>query len=490
MDTTTELPKIEAIRLFSDKNDPLPHDNHHIVANMKNLRWVDWRGHHASSLPTNFPQRGLCCLTLRGGLQRQLWNGYKNLPNLKMIKIHGLNNLTTIPDFSGLKNLQRFMVYRCPLLEEIHPSIGRLEKLIFLLIEGCDNFKTLPSVKGTKNIKTLSLSKCSKLSKGGKQEASLIQNTIQYVKSFVVTCNGLEFDSICLRKLVLRHCHLGDEDMIWDAWRLPNLQELDLSWNNFSRLDVSGSKFPQLKWLDVQCCNKLIELGELPSNICVLRADYCYSLETLGDMSNCKWLWKVSFMGMNKLGADGDQKLIETMSQGNAIEHHYMSLALEHQVRQMPASSQVSRTKFVMQLPPNWYNEFCGFLIRTVIEYQEPLVTIVIEQEIDENEGECKYQNELFEHPFPPPTYIGYVSFRSLRRNTWLNLECNMISFYIGGKFEVKLVPRKRRGDHQVEKENGALGCLEFWDEERDDRKTFIVQHVTKSSINILWRPC
>ncbi|KAJ0677684.1 hypothetical protein HanOQP8_Chr12g0439461 [Helianthus annuus] len=204
-------------------------------------------------------------------------------------------------------------------------------------------------------------------------------------------------------------------------------------------------------------------------------------------MSNCKWLWKVSFMGKNKLGTIGDQKIIDSLSQGNAIEHHFMSLALEHQVRQMSAPSQVSRSRFVLQLPHNWYNDFCGFLIHNVIDYQEPCVTIVIKQEI--SAGECNYQNELFQDPPPPPTYIGYVSFSSLR-HTWLNSECNMVSFYMGGKFEVKLVPRQSIGDHQVETKDEALDCSEFWDEEREDRKTFTVQHESKSSINILWRPC
>ncbi|KAJ0861950.1 putative TIR domain, P-loop containing nucleoside triphosphate hydrolase [Helianthus annuus] len=483
MDATMVLDKIEAIRMFSDMDDPLPRDNHHVVANMKKLRWVDWRGHHASSLPTNFPPKSLRCLTLSNGQERQLWNGYKKLPNLRMIKLHGLKNLTMTPDFRGLPNLQRFMIYRCPLIEQIDQSIGNLEKLVFLLIAGCDNFKVPPSITKTTKLETLSLSKCSKLSKGEKQDTSYIH----YFKSFVIKDVGLQFISTVLKKLILSNCHLGDEDIDWDDWNLPNLQELDLSWNKFSRLDFSRVQLPRLKWLDVSFCNCLVELLELPSDIAVLRADYCYALETVGDMSNCKWLWKVSFMGKNKLGTIGDQKIIDSLSQGNAIEHHFMSLALEHQVRQMSAPSQVSRSRFVMQLPHNWYNDFCGFLIHNVIDHQEPCVTIVIKQEI--SAGECNYQNELFQDPPPPPTYIGYVSFSSLR-HTWLNSECNMISFYMGGKFEVKLVPRQSKGDHQVETKDEALDCSEFWDEEREDRKTFTVQHESKSSINILWRPC
>ncbi|KAD2393648.1 hypothetical protein E3N88_40625 [Mikania micrantha] len=390
------------------------------------------------------------------------------------------------PDFGGLPNLQKLLLYQCPLIEEIHPSIGHLERLVFLLVAGCDSYKKHPSIAAIKKLEILSLSKCSHLSKGRKEVASYRK----YIKSLFVTYTGLQFISSGLRKLVLSNCHLGDEDIDWDAWDLPNLQELDLSWNKFSRLSFSSLRFRELKWLDVSLCNNLVELLELPSNIAVLRADYCYSLETVGDVSNCKWLWKVSLMGKNELGTSGDQKLIDSMSQGNAIKHHFMSLALEHQIRKMSTSSQVSRSKFILQLPQNWHSKYSGFLIHTVIDYQEPYVTISIKQEIDDDD-ECNYRNESFPHPPPPPTYIGYVSFSSLRQATWLNSGCNMISFYTQGMFEVKLVAWKSEGDHQLRTNNDeASDWSEFWDEEHEDRKTFIVQHDSKSTINILWRPC
>ncbi|KAK9060121.1 hypothetical protein SSX86_020825 [Deinandra increscens subsp. villosa] len=487
MDATTKFDKIEAIRIYSDMHDPLPHDNHHAVANMKNLRWVDWRGHHASSLPTNFPQRGLQCLTLSGGQQTQLWNGYKSLPNLKMIKLHGLKNLTVTPDFGGLPNLQRLMLYQCPLLDKIHPSIERMKKLVALVIASCDNLMTIPSITGILQLETLSISKCNKLSKDMKQDTSYRQ----YLTSFIFKDMGLHFVSKSLKQLMLSYCHLGDEDVHWDVWAVPNLEALDLSYNKFSRLNFSRLQLPKLKWLDVSFCNSLLELSELPSNIAVFRADYCNLLETVGDMSNCKWLWKVSFMGPNMLGTSGDHELVDSLSQGNAMEHHFMSLALEHRVIHMSAPSQVSWSKFILKLPHNWYNDYCGFLIQTVIDYQELLVTIKIKQEIDQDEGNEENES-LLADPFPPPTYIGYVSFSSLRQATWLNSECSMISFYLRDKFDVKLVPRNSKGDdHEIQTKNRAVlsDCSEFWDEEREDRKTFSVQHDSKSSINILWRP-
>lgn len=47
------------------------------VANLKNLRWIDWRGDLASPFPTNFPPKNLCCLILDDISQKRLWRGYK-----------------------------------------------------------------------------------------------------------------------------------------------------------------------------------------------------------------------------------------------------------------------------------------------------------------------------------------------------------------------------------------------------------------------------
>ncbi|KAJ0816556.1 putative TIR domain, P-loop containing nucleoside triphosphate hydrolase [Helianthus annuus] len=342
MHATTNFDKIEAIRIISAMYDPISRQNHQAVAYMKKLRWIDWSGHHASSLPTNFPPRELCCLMLSCGHHRQLWNGYKYLPNLSMIKLHDMKNLIMTPDFGGLPNLERFILDRCPRLEEIHPSIENLQSLAYLLITYCDNLKMIPSITRIKKLDTLSLSNCSKLSKSGKQDASIKQYSTNFFVTSLACCwgnldedsegveyyldepfllnngmhnRGLRFNSGGLRKLLLSSCHLGDEDIDFDAWELFNLEELDLSRNLFSQLKFSHLKLARLKWLDVSTCLDLRELLDLPSSIVVLRADYCYKLETVGDTSNCKWLWKVSFLGNNNLGPMGDKTLLNFMLQ-------------------------------------------------------------------------------------------------------------------------------------------------------------------------------
>ncbi|KAL7587034.1 hypothetical protein Lser_V15G37550 [Lactuca serriola] len=352
MDVTKELDMIKAIRFECDSYDLVELPS---VANLKNLRWIDWRGDLASPFPTNFPPWELRCLILDDISQKRLWRGYKNLPNLKILELVRLNNLIMTPDFGEIPNLERVILRGCRRLKKIQPSIGQLERLVFLSVEFCSALKIFPPIKRLKKLETLSLSDCPKLFKllgiqhkrsgllhlhsniSGKEVASYKK----YSSNFVVTCwtcggdteiknpaedlvdveeccleepclprnnnTELRFFARGLRKLNLRYCSLGDEDIdsaVWDRWRLP-----------------------RLKWW---------------------MSDGCSSLESFGDTSNCIWLWKVSLWGPNNLGP-------------------LVCNILLHSMLQMIPRGFVGRlfrgTTFTRRLPYDWYKDFCGFVI-------------------------------------------------------------------------------------------------------------------------------
>ncbi|XP_023764577.2 TMV resistance protein N, partial [Lactuca sativa] len=469
MDATMELDKIEAIcghHFRSDDGCVL-----RVAANMKKLRWISLNFERLEDglvetthplMPENFPPRELCCLTLCGFHGKELWEGYKYLPNLRMIELHELKTLIKTPDFGGLPNLERFMVYLCFHLEEIHPSFGHLEKLAFVEIDYSRNLKMPPDISRSKELETLTLS---------------------------------GFSSGCLRKLDLSQCNLGDGDIRSAVgWELPNLQQLSLEGNGFVRLSFRFFRLPRLKCLNVSYSYDLVELSELPSSVAVVLADDCTSLETLGDISNCKWLWKVSLLWGEKLAGD---IILDSMLRGNAKDY-FISINLSNMdIWSGPSALWVDLVKnYNMSLPHDWYNHFSGILMFFQSNknfYSDP--NIAIKVGVHEN-FQCELgqkSNETLK-THNPDTYVGYVSFSSLRHTGCLNSIYKIISFSLdpeglygdGYMFRAVLVPK----DDTVQTTKVTTDSSEFWDEEElYERKTFTIQHDSNSSVEFLWHP-
>ncbi|XP_042752959.2 disease resistance protein Roq1 isoform X2 [Lactuca sativa] len=499
MDAMENLDKIEAINYWCLRSTRELQVFLQVIANMKKLRWIDVSFGLASTLPENFPPRELCCLIFSGLKETQIWEGYKYLPNLRTIKLDLLLNLTKTPNFDGLRNLERFMIRGCGKLIEIHPSFGHLEKLVYVVIDGCFNLQMLPPITRSKKLETLELSKCSRLFNSSRIQQSM-ENVEHLPEPFLphnINHIGLRFFNRCLRKLDLSGCFLGDGDISSTGfWEFPNLQELDLHGNKFSRLNFS--RIPRLKCLNVKYCFHLVELLELPSSIAVVIEDDCNSLESFGDISNCKWLWKFSLWGNNKLGPlDGDI-LLNTMLQGNAKDY-FMSINLSNIDIWMGTSVVwIDWVKtYNMLLPHNWYNHFSGILMFAKCNNRYQRFNINIKQGVDEDFQSEFWQesNQTLESSFHD-TYVGYVSFSSLRRTGYLNSTYNMISFSMGDSLlldraqnrfraRVVLIPK----DDPMQTAAVATNCSEFWDKEVNDRKTFTLQHDSNSSIKISWFP-
>ncbi|CAI9297052.1 unnamed protein product [Lactuca saligna] len=532
MDAMMVSDKIEAIKMdfWIQRVEEQEQNLHSVAAYMKNLRYMDWRYEPAKLLFNDLPLRALCCLILCEGLQKQLWEG-------------------------------------CKSLQEIDPSIGYLKKLVCLSIEGCPSLEMFPPIWGIEKLETLSFAKHHEflgfpeiqqqkmensphldLDNSGNEVSSNIESYSNY---FVICwrcgCSNLPGVECCvqepglcgnitlgffhnlqelrlLRKLDLSMCHLGDEDIGSDVLEFPNLQQLSLSENKFSRLYFSQLRLPRLKWLDVSWCVGLVEVSDLPSSIAVVIADGCRSLESLGDISSCKWLWKLSLNGKNEIDPLVGEILLDSMFQipkgfvgspfkgktftkrlphvkwGNLLPPDFLTDDGKIDLHRL-ADVKYDAYVFRRRLPNDWCDDYCGFLMRIVTKGTEMCIDINMKQEPDQEDSRFEIWQESNEAPEPEydgalMTHVGYVSFSSLRRNTSLNSSYNIISFSLEDmdwiSFAAELIPRKSK-DHPLQTTNVATDSSEFWGEENDDDdddddKAFKFQDDSKSCINILWR--
>ncbi|XP_075673046.1 disease resistance protein RPV1-like, partial [Castanea sativa] len=127
-----------------------------------NLRYLDWDGYSSKCLPSSFQPVKLVKLTLWESEIEYLWEGIKYLDKLKCIDLRGSRKLIWTPEFSG--SLERLYLRGCINLVKIHPSIGKLSRLIVLDLGACRSLINLPSMSSKmESLEVLNLYGCSKL---------------------------------------------------------------------------------------------------------------------------------------------------------------------------------------------------------------------------------------------------------------------------------------------------------------------------------------
>ncbi|KAJ9707363.1 hypothetical protein PVL29_002389 [Vitis rotundifolia] len=110
-----------------------------------NLRYLHWEGYSLNSLPSNFEGENLIELNLEHSNIKHLWQREKGLQKLKVLNLSGSQQLTDMPRFSNMSNLEKLNIEFCGSLNKVDLSIGFLTKLTLLNLSGCRKIRSLPS---------------------------------------------------------------------------------------------------------------------------------------------------------------------------------------------------------------------------------------------------------------------------------------------------------------------------------------------------------
>lgn len=204
------------------------------------LQWLSWSNYPGKSLSPGFQAKNLVGMRVTSSKIVQLWEEDKvidSLLNLKMLDLSDSKYLTSIKSFRSFPNLEKLRLQKCRKLKVIDPSIGHLDKLIFLDMSCCSELKEFPPIVQMTSLEVLIFSGCSKL------------------KSFPDIVWNLD----SLKHLSVRYS--GIERLPLEIARISGLVSIDLSdCKSLKSLPPSFKQLECLRSLKLSGCPKLERL--------------------------------------------------------------------------------------------------------------------------------------------------------------------------------------------------------------------------------------
>ncbi|KAG7945131.1 hypothetical protein I3843_15G137300 [Carya illinoinensis] len=246
--------------------------------------------------------------------------------NLTSIDFSGSEYLTKISDLSSCSNLKELILNGCETLVKVHDSVGFLDKLVELGFYNCSSLKYLPRSFKLQSLELLELRGCTSLEYFPEIECEmehlkciqLDSTVIQELPSSITYLTGLKqfvwrwceslvclpidiFQLECLEEVDVFYCpnfvNFGKEvgqngqSMPCTQALLPlpppksnfNLKKLSFSHSGIVSLPPWIEGLAGLSHLDLEGCEQLKEISQLPPNIKVVNARRCIRLVEIHD---------------------------------------------------------------------------------------------------------------------------------------------------------------------------------------------------------------
>ncbi|KAI5387505.1 hypothetical protein KIW84_073570 [Lathyrus oleraceus] len=297
------------------------------------LRYIELSYYPFMYLPSSFQPNQLVELRLKCSSIKQLWEGKKNLPKLRILDLSYSENLIKIPDFGEFPNLERLNLKGCIQLVQLDPSIGLLKKIVYLNLRYCRSLVSIPNnIFGLRSLIVLKMHGCSgcwfkefnntrhldisESASHSQSMSSICKWTPKPYHSLLPTptTNTVMFPSLlsiyCLREVDISCCGLSQLPEAIGCLRW--LEMLNLGGNNFVTLP-SLRELSKLVHLNLEDCKRLESLPELPFPSTIeqdLRKNrywkraglFIFNCPKISDTERCSRMtfsWMTQFIQMN-----------------------------------------------------------------------------------------------------------------------------------------------------------------------------------------------
>ncbi|KAK2449051.1 disease resistance protein RUN1 [Trifolium repens] len=226
------------------------------------LRYLEWHRYCLKSLPSQFSANFLVELSMPYSNLQKLWDGVKNLANLKEIDLR-FNNELVENIFSVTSNKLEKLWLDGTSIQELPSSIWCCQKLKMIDLHNCDNLVGFGQNENFIEIGSLSslvLSGCKKLN---------ASNLCFNFKAWQSTLTSLNLENSCNLEALPDSIGL-----------LSSLQCLKLSGSNVERLSPNIKNLHNLNEPRLDNCKKLVSVSvsELPQSLRLFSAINCISL--------------------------------------------------------------------------------------------------------------------------------------------------------------------------------------------------------------------
>nr|ALP31983.1 TIR-NBS-LRR disease resistance protein RPP1 [Arabidopsis thaliana] len=304
-----------------------------LIYHSPKIRLLNWSGYQSICLPSTFNPEFLVELDMSFSKLQKLWEGTKQLRNLKWMNLIYSRDLKELPNLSTATNLEELNLTDCSSLVELPSSIEKLTSLQRLYLCDCSSLVELPSFGNATNLQELNLRRCTSLVR----IHSSIENATNLRSFTLCDCSNLvELPSFGnatkLEILDLENC--SSLVKLPPSINANNLQVLSL--RNCSRVVELPAieNATNLRELKLQNCSSLIELPlsiGTATNLKQLKISGCSSLVKLPSSIE-------KLTNLQRLYLQGCSSLVELPSFGNATKLEILDLENCSSLEKLPPS--------------------------------------------------------------------------------------------------------------------------------------------------------